>query len=92
MYTHIHTIEWNHLPQYSSGNQNYFLNIDGHRIVAELTTKMGNEYYLCSEIQAQAGTLGFYAGCTASDAKRMVQDHEHETEHSFSLNDQTYLD
>ena len=92
MYTHIHTIEWNYMPQYSSNNQAYFINIDGRQIVAELTTKKGNEYYLCSEVQAQAGTLGIYVGCTTPEAKLMVKDHEHETEHSFSLNDQQYID
>ena len=91
MYTHIHTIEWNYMPQYSSNNQAYFINIDGRQIVAELTTKKGNEYYLCSEVQAQAGTLGIYVGCTTPEAKLMVKDHEHETEHSFSLNDQQYI-
>ena len=92
MYTHIHTIEWNYMPQYSSNNQAYFINIDGRQIIAELTTKKGSEYYLCSEVQAQAGTLGIYVGCTTPEAKLMVKDHEHETEHSFSLNDQQYID
>ena len=92
MYTHIHTIEWNYMPQYSSNNQAYFINIDGRQIIAELTTKRGNEYYLCSEVQAQAGTLGIYVGCTTPEAKLMVKDHEHETEHSFSLNDQQYIE
>ena len=91
MYTHIHTIEWNYMPQYSSKNLAYFINIDRRRIIAELTTKKGNEYYLCSEIQAQAGTLGIYVGCTTPDAKFMVKDHEHETEHSFSINEQQFL-
>lgn len=91
MYTHIHTIEWNYLPQYSSGNQNYFRHIDGQRIIAELSTKAGNEYYLCSEVQAQAGTLGFYAGCTTPGSQLMVRDHEHETEHSFSIDDTQWL-
>ena len=91
MYTHIHTIEWNYMPQYSSNNQAYFINIDSRQIIAELTTKKGNEYYLCSEVQAPAGTLGIYVGCTTPEAKLMVKDHEHETEHSFSLNDQQYI-
>lgn len=92
MYTHIHTIEWNYMPKYSSNNQAYFINIDGRQIIAELTTKKGNEYYLCSEVQAQAGTLGIYVGCTTLESKLMVKDHEHETEHSFSLNDQQYIE
>lgn len=91
MYTNIHTIEWKYMPQYSSSKQSYFIHLDGQQIIAEFSTKMGNEYYLCSEIQAQAGTLGIYVGCTTPDAKKMVKDHEHETEHSFSLNDTVYL-
>jgi hypothetical protein len=41
------------------------------------------------------GTLGMYLGCVKSKedapARRLVVDHDHETEFSFSVNDEKYL-
>ena len=95
MYTTFHTIEWNFQPAHSNDKQRYFQNkIDG-RIAGELMTKKGLEYYNCSEFQMRSGTLGMYLGCIRqkddSPVRRLVVDHDHETEFSFSVDDQKYL-
>jgi hypothetical protein len=95
MYSTFHTIEWNFQPAHSNDKQRYFQNKINGRIAAELATSKGNEYYECSEFQMRYGTLGMYLGCVKgkedAPARRLVVDHDHETEFSFSVNDEKYL-
>lgn len=95
MYSTFHTIEWDVLPEFSEEKLRYFSRkIDGS-IVGENATAKGVEYYACSDYQMRNRTLGIYLGCVkvAGDVppRRLVADHEHEVEHSFSVNDQEYL-
>ena len=95
MYSTFHTIEWDFRPDSSNEKQRYFQNKINGRIVAEYITKKGNEYYNCSDVQMQCGTLGIYLGCVKrkneENLRTLVRDHEHETEFSFSVNDEEYL-
>lgn len=95
MFTTFHTIEWNYQPAHSNERQRYFQNKINGSIVGEFLTKKGVEYYSCSEFQMRSGTLGMYLGCIASKddttPRRLVVDHDHETEFSFSVNDEKYL-
>ena len=97
MYTHIHTIEWLYEAKWSKERQRYFYNkIDG-RFLAELETKQGIEYYICSEDQVRTGNVGIYIGCIKNKStdqnagKRMVVNHERDTEAVIVLDDTRYL-
>ena len=97
MFTHIHTIEWLYEAKLSKERQRYFYNkIDG-RFLAELETKNGLEYYICSEDQVRTGNVGIYIGCIKfnqadqNKGKRMVVNHERDTEATFVLDDERYL-
>ena len=97
MYTHLHTIEWNFMKDVSTDRQKYFYNrIDG-RYLAEVYTKSGIEYYICSDVQVSTGNLGIYIGCVADKptdrnyGHKMVCDHEIDTEATISVNDDIYL-
>ena len=97
MYTHIHTTEWIHNPQTSSDKQNYFINRINGQILAELQTKGGFEYYLCTSVQMTNKTVGNYIGCiktAKTDGKTaniLVYNHDTQPEHTVSLNDEEYL-
>lgn len=92
--TTIHTSEWKCAKDFSTEKQRYFISYDG-RIIGELITPKGNEYYLCSDAQMRYKTLGEYIGCTRvkNDVKprTMVVDHEKETEFSFTIDQEKFL-
>ena len=94
MITELHTVHWNFMPAHSNERQRYFTNkIDG-RIVSEFTNSAGSEYYECSEFQMKNGTLGIYLGCQKKNDvnyRRLVCNHDTETEFSLALNDAVYL-
>lgn len=97
MYSHIHTVHWNHIPKYSDENLNYFRNQVDNMILAEMKATGGFEYYQCSDIQMQNKSVGNYIGCVKSqavtglEANIMVYDHNKQTDKTVSLDDEKYL-
>lgn len=95
MYTHIHSIDWDFIPDYSTRTISYYEHKRNHEILAEYWTPDGYEYYYCSPEQMQTSNVGIYIGCQRkTDDKpltHLVQDHEHETEFNISLNEEEYL-
>lgn len=98
MFTHIHTIHWNHVPEASLSDFNYFKNaLTEDSYIVESKAPGGFEYYYCTEVQMKNKTCGSYIGCISSDAEFgkdaniLVYDHDNQTEKTLSLNDEIYL-
>lgn len=98
MFTHIHTVHWNHVPEHSMSDFNYFKNtLREDSYIVESKASGGFEYYYCTEEQMRNKTCGSYIGCVEStaelgkDANIMVYDHNAQTDKTLSLNDEIYL-
>ena len=62
MYTHIHSIDWDFIPDYSTRTISYYEHKRNHEILAEYWTPDGYEYYYCSPEQMQTSNVGIYIG------------------------------
>lgn len=95
MYTHIHSIDWDFLEEYSTRTISYYEHKRNYALLAEYWTPEGYEYYYCSIEQMQTGNVGIYVGCHKKTEDKfpqhLVHDHEHETEFNLSLNEDEYL-
>ena len=96
MFTHLHSIEWDFVRDFSTKVQRYFYNTIDSRIVAELETKKGVEFYQCSDAQMKTGNVGIYLGCLRKEQpgyRTLVLNHEDpkETETTISIDDEKYL-
>lgn len=95
MYTHIHTVEWDYIPEISTDTMKYLMNRIDNRYLCEYILPKGNEYYICSEAQVRAKMTGNYIGCVKKTDRLypnvLVFDHDKEVEKTISLNDEKYL-